>query len=326
MEGHVSERQHRGLVEAVLHATTRLVARFPVFTLAICLALAGASILYTRDNLSFKTSRADLIDPKTEYHQRWMNYTREFGDVTEDMVVVIEGDDPAIVTATLDDLGERLSLAETGGSIRNVLYKVDLSHLRQKALQYSTPEQLQMILMQLDEFSPLLKRFDLLTLRSFIRELRLAIERTASQPPEIVQMATEPLLGQVAILAGSLEAYSRDQRHYASPWQAQMPAELGAAARIGFSATRYLLNDKEDHGVPEGQQPTATAELISTVFVSVDRQAAWREAAGRSGRAASSLLRTVPHRHFRSSESGTRNALRHELRHVLRPRSCLSWV
>ncbi|HEY3964448.1 MAG TPA: MMPL family transporter [Planctomycetaceae bacterium] len=266
MEGHVSERQHHGLVEAVLHATTRFVARFPVFTLAICLALAGASILYTRDNLSFKTSRADLIDPQTEYHQRWMNYTREFGDVTEDMVVVIEGDDPAIVTATLDDLGTRLS-RETE-LYKNVLYKVDLSHLRQKALQYSTPEQLQMILMQLDEFSPLLKRFDLLTLRSFIRELRLAIERTASQPPEIAQMAVEPLLGQVAILAGSLEAYSRDQRRYVSPWQAQMPAELAQLESV--FRDRYLLNDKGTMGFLKAQ-PTATASDFNGSSPSIDK-------------------------------------------------------
>jgi hopanoid biosynthesis associated RND transporter like protein HpnN len=266
MEGHAPEHQHSGLVEMVLHAITNLVARYPVFTLAICLGLAGAATLYTRDNLSFKTSRADLIDPKTEYHQRWMNYTREFGDVTEDMVVVVEGEDSAVVTAALDDLGPRL-LGETE-LYKNVLYKVDLSHLRRKALQYSTPEQLQILLMQLDEFSPLLKRFEMLTLRTFIRELRLAVERLAEQPPEMAQMAAEPLFGQLAILTGSLDAYSRDQRHYVSPWQAQMPTELAQLESV--FRDRYLLNEKGTMGFLKAQ-PTATTSDFNGSSPAIDR-------------------------------------------------------
>ncbi len=98
MSGPSTHSQRRSLVEAALHATTLAAARFPVFTLAACFALAIACVLYTRDHLSFRTSRADLIDPSTEYHQRWMNYTHEFGDVTEDMVVVLEADDPKTIT------------------------------------------------------------------------------------------------------------------------------------------------------------------------------------------------------------------------------------
>src|SRR5262249_43526168 len=147
------------------------------------LGLAVICTLYTRDHLTFKTSRADLIDPDTEYHQRWLNYTREFGDVTEDMVVVVEAGDADTIQRTLNDLGRRLE--GENELFKNVLYKVDLSHLRQKALQYSSPEQLQAILTQLDEFSPLLRRFHKLTLRTFLHELRIPLEPALSQPPEI---------------------------------------------------------------------------------------------------------------------------------------------
>jgi hopanoid biosynthesis associated RND transporter like protein HpnN len=266
MPGHATEPARRSFVQTALHGITQIASRFPIMTLALCLGLAAICALYTRDNLSFKTSRADLIDPKTEYHQRWINYTREFGDVTEDMVVVVEGDDTATITQTLDDLGTRLE--RESDLFKNVLYKVDLSHLREKALQYSSPEQLQMILTQLDEFSPLLKRFNLLTLRSFVRELRLALEKIASQPPEIAAAMTEPLLGQVAILAGSLEAYSRDQRHYNSPWQAQMPAELAQLETV--FRDRYLLNEKGTMGFLK-IQPTATTSDFNGSSPSIDR-------------------------------------------------------
>lgn len=266
MSGQATEPRRRSPVESVLHWTTVAAARFPVLTLTFCLGLAVACTLYTRDHLTFKTSRADLIDPNTEYHQRWLNYTREFGDVTEDMVVVVEGDDAETIKQVLDDLGRRLE--RENDLFKNVLYKVDLSHLRQKALQYSSPEQLQLILTQLDEFSPLLKRFNLLTLRSFIRELRLALERSTTQPPEVAALMTEPILRETALLASSLEEYTRDQRHFSSPWQAQMPAELAQLETV--FRDRYLLNDKGTMGFLKTQPGTKASDFNGS-SPSIDR-------------------------------------------------------
>lgn len=266
MPGHAPDSRPHSLVEAVLRWTTVASSRYPIFTLALCLGLAAACCVYTRDHLSFKTSRADLIDPSTEYHQRWQNYTREFGDVTEDMVVVVEADDPETIERTLDDLGRRLE-RETE-LYKNVLFKVDLSHLREKALQYSSPEQLQAILGQLDEFSMLLRRFNMLTLRSFIRELRISLERAASQPPEIAAMATEQILHQLIILASSLDDYTRDQRHYKSPWHTEMPGELAQLETV--FRDRYLLNEKGTMGFLKAQ-PTTTANDFNGSSPSIDR-------------------------------------------------------
>ena len=149
-----------------------------------------------------------------------------------------------------------------------MLYKVDLSHLREKALQYSSPEQLQAILVQLDELGPLLKRFNMLTLRSFVRELRLAFARTAGQPPEIAAMMTEPLLHQTALLASSLEDYSRDQRKYNSPWQAQMPGQLAELHTV--FRDRYLLSEKGTMGFLK-VQPAVTSSDFNGSSPSIDR-------------------------------------------------------
>jgi hopanoid biosynthesis associated RND transporter like protein HpnN len=253
-------------LEASLALTTRFASRFPWFTLLVCVISAAACAVYTRDKLQFKTSRADLIDPNTEYHQRWMNYTREFGDVTEDMVVVVEADDPQTIERVLDEMGKRLE-SETE-LFKNVLYKVDLSRLRQKALQYSPPEQLQMILAQLDDFSPLLKRFNVLTLRSFIRELRFSIERAGADQSPATAVMVEPLLQQTMILATSLGEYVRDQRHYQSPWQAQMPAELSQLETV--FRDRHLMNGKGTMGFLK-VQPTSTANDFNGSSPSIDR-------------------------------------------------------
>jgi hypothetical protein len=266
MSRHESERRHRSLLDLALHGTTVAVTRFPSVTLVICLGLAALATLHTRENLTFKTSRADLIDPDTEYHQRWMSYVREFGDATEDMVVVVEGGDIATIQATLDDLGKRLE--GESDLFKNVLYRVDLSHLREKALQYSSPEQLQLILNELDELGPLLKRFNMLTLRAFVRELRLSFARTAGQPAEVAAMMTGPLLQQTALLAASLEEYSRDQRNYKSPWEAQMPGQLAELQTV--FRDRYLLNEKGTMGFVK-VQPTVTSSDFNGSSPSIDR-------------------------------------------------------
>jgi len=260
MSGQATESERSGLLETILAAATRVIVRFPVLTLALCVGLAGASIVYTQRDLQFKTSRGDLIDPKTDYHQRWMNYTKEFGDVNEDMVVVVEGSDRGAIQRALDDLGPRLE--QEPDLFKNVLYKVDLARLRSKSLQYSSPEQLQGVLGQLDEFSPLLRKFDLLTLRGLFREMRHSIERLQGAPPEMAAQATEPLLRQTSLLVSSMAHYAADQREYQSPWQGLMggdPSQAGDVFR-----DRYLLNAKENMGFLKVQPTAASSDFNGT--------------------------------------------------------------
>src|SRR5262245_12773503 len=127
MTGQSQDRDRHRVLEMLLAAITRLAVAYPATTLALCLALAGACTWYTQRDLKFQTSRGDLIDPRSAYHQRWMHYTREFGDVTEDMVVVVEGSHPGDIQRGLDDLGPRVE--QEPRLFKNVLYKVDLGRL-----------------------------------------------------------------------------------------------------------------------------------------------------------------------------------------------------
>ncbi len=114
----------------------------------------------------------------------------------------------------------------------------------------------------------LLKRFDLLTLRGFIRELRQSLERAGSQPPEIAAQMTGPILQQTVLLTSSLEEYTRDQRRYRSPWQAQMPGELAQLGNV--FRDRYLTNEKGTMGFLK-VQPTTTANDFNGSSPSIDR-------------------------------------------------------
>ena len=52
-----------------LLAITRVVLRFPIFTLAIAIGLSAACGLYAFWNLGYKTNRLDLLNPKSDHNR-----------------------------------------------------------------------------------------------------------------------------------------------------------------------------------------------------------------------------------------------------------------
>jgi uncharacterized protein len=256
-----------GFVPGLLRRLTLAAARFPVTMLLLCCLLSGAACWYTAQRLEFRTSRSDLIDPGTEYHRRWISYTKEFGDVTEDIVVVVECDNTETIHAVLDDLGPRLEREPK--LFKNVLYRIDLARLREKALQYSSPEQLSGIIDQLEEFGPVLRgRWNLFTLKQLFFNLRLKLESAASEPPEIAPMLTEPLLHQIALISTSLARYVHDQRDYLSPWAGLASQDMAAIGQ-NFHV-RYLTNPKGTQGFLK-VQPVAASNDFSGGSPAIDR-------------------------------------------------------
>ena len=110
-----------------LRRLTLAVIDRPVFSLTCLLVTAllcvGVTVLW----IEFRTSRADLINPSAEFHQRWTKYTKAFGDAS-DLVVVFEADDdPDAIKRAQEDLGDRLR-AETE-FFSHVLFRVESGHL-----------------------------------------------------------------------------------------------------------------------------------------------------------------------------------------------------
>jgi len=119
---------------------TRLVLRAPglVFSAGVALALVAA--LVTLNGLTFKTSRLDLLSPRSEYNQRWLAYLDEFGD-RDDAVIVVRSDDPKALTEAIDDLG--FQLRERTDLFESVLDRLDFKDLKAKGLHFLPPAELQ---------------------------------------------------------------------------------------------------------------------------------------------------------------------------------------
>jgi len=101
-------KQDRSPVVRTLEWLTDLVTRFPVATLVLAGLTALASIALTVGKLQFRTSRAELLNPKSDFNRRWIEYTKHFGD-KEDVVIVVEGAGPQQVIPAIEDVLQALS-------------------------------------------------------------------------------------------------------------------------------------------------------------------------------------------------------------------------
>jgi hopanoid biosynthesis associated RND transporter like protein HpnN len=116
--------------------------RAPGAVIVGALLLALLSVFVTLNGLNFKTSRLDLLNPRSQYNQRWLAYLAEFGE-RDDAVIVVRGDDPASVTAAIDDLAKELSAQSK--LFQSVLYRRDFSKVKAKGLHFVPVPQLRRI-------------------------------------------------------------------------------------------------------------------------------------------------------------------------------------
>lgn len=142
------------LMSRPLEWLTRAVVRFPVLTLVIAGAAVAVSIWLTVTQLGFRTSRAELLSPNSDYNRRWLGYTKEFGD-KEDVVVVVEGASREQIIPVLDDVCREL--ARRSDLFAAVMHKIDAPKLRAKGLYYLKPEELQRIDQLLEQATPILQ-------------------------------------------------------------------------------------------------------------------------------------------------------------------------
>jgi len=258
------EHDQAGVVGRCLAVVSRLLAKRPLIAIFAVTILCAASGTFSALNLKIKTDRADLIDPNTDYQRRWLNYTKNFGDV-EDLVVVIESKDPDRVRESMEDLAGKMS--QETRYFRNVLFRVDPGNLASKGLQYLEPAQLEEILRRLGEFGPVLKgQWEALSLRGLYQgiqhQIRLGIDTPESQE------ALVGALGLAARLTEGLDQFARSSRQeYSSPWNG-----LIAVDQQNFEQSkqvRYLVNADGTMGFVTAK-PVLTGNLQGATE-SVDR-------------------------------------------------------
>jgi hopanoid biosynthesis associated RND transporter like protein HpnN len=115
-----------------------------------------ASVVYTVAFLQFQTGRSDLVGANKRYHQNFLKFRKEF-PAQDDLVVVVESEDPAKNRQFVDRLGAKLEL-ETN-LFTDVFYKGDLKMLGPKALLFVPEKNLVELRSKIQDFRPFIEPF-----------------------------------------------------------------------------------------------------------------------------------------------------------------------
>lgn len=133
---------------------TWLVTRYPVATMVISGLLAAGAMVLAQKNLKFHTNRDNLLNPKSQYHRRWLEYAKEFGD-QENVILVVTGENRQAIAPVLEELAGML--ARQPRLFQSLFYKVDRSKLLAKGLHRRSVKELQEIEGFLNEAQPVLR-------------------------------------------------------------------------------------------------------------------------------------------------------------------------
>jgi hopanoid biosynthesis associated RND transporter like protein HpnN len=233
-----------------LRAVTRLAVSFPKMTIGLAAAITIAALALTATRLGFRNSRADLLNPKSDFHQRWLAYTKEFGD-QEDVVVVVESERPEHVLAAMKDVAD--ALERQPKLFRAVMYQYDLTRLHDKGLHYLTPEQLTSIGGFLNRATPILQGdWNSLSLGQMLARISMGIEMLASSQSNAPADMFEELDRATQMLSSALAS----PHAYQSPWA----DTFGATARLSMLGCHPLVTDDGRQGFVMLKLATADKE------------------------------------------------------------------
>jgi hypothetical protein len=235
-------RTEPSLLSRPLAGLTRLVVRYPLAVLILGVSAAVWALVVSHSQLKFHTTRDDVLNPSSDYNRRWIEYTREFGD-EEDVVIVVEGAGREAIVPVLDELAA--ATQRDSRHFHAVMHKVDLSKLHAKGLHYLKPGELAAI----DGFLQL----GLTAMAG--RMANMANAAGAANLPSTAKMTTAPAdagtaANQVALMArqcqakwmSSLTAALSQQGVYQSPWS-ELSASSAGMDDFGADDCRILLNE-----------------------------------------------------------------------------------
>ena len=220
------------LLAKPLYLATRVALAYPAATVALAIALTVMSLVITFGKLGYRTSRLDLLDPKSDYNRLWIDYIDEFGD-EDDAVVVVEGASREQVVPVLDEISTLL--AREDQLFHAVLHGVDLGKIRSKGLHYLSQEELLGVEQFLDSVSPIVEgNWSRLNLGRMAMGMNQRLEFADRQPDRRPAAAARYEMGR---LSDSLLAALGGRRRYQSPWP-EMPQSFATLSELN---AEYLL-------------------------------------------------------------------------------------
>ena len=224
------------LLQKAMLGCSRIAQRFPKTVLFLSLVVFAVSLGFAAKFLKFQTDRADLISAKDELHEIQDRFLREF-PASDDVVVMVEGGDPASREAFVDLLAGML--AEEPDHFSAIFPRVDLPFLTSRALLFLPESDLETLVSSVREARPFLLS---LSSREGLTALLSDFEGNVSGSGQEKLVSMLPFLSEIfGELRRAVE--TRGRAAYQSPWGSllfgQTSPELAERSQEGFQDTSF---------------------------------------------------------------------------------------
>ena len=245
------------------NATPRsLPARFPGWIVAtvsarprlmlwLSLLLASASVGVTVIQLQIRTSRADLMDPSSQFAATWKQYSDTFA-TDKDLMVVVETPAPnaTVIKTVIDDLGDRLKREpELFGSVQS---SVNLSAMRRKALQFLSAPDLKRTVDRVRDYNTVVRdqNWSYVRTENLASSLRNSLVRKQKDGivPDSTYRSVERFANSLSsFMRHSLETRKPETQSFMSPLPDLM--DIASDQKLTDDETAYVVNSDKTIGV-----------------------------------------------------------------------------
>ena len=201
------------------------------------------------------------MNPTSSFAATWKQYSETFG-AESDLLVVVQTPSPngKRIQTTIDELSERL--AREPEHFENILARVDLSAMRQKALLFLSPQEAQRTASRVQQYDRVVQsqNWDLIRAEAIANTLRKKVLQ--SQQDGVVSDATWRSVEQFST---SIASYMRnalatgkvEKTAFKSPLPELM--QIAADQKLTDDSAAYMLNPENTVGVIQ----------VKAVFISV---------------------------------------------------------
>lgn len=191
----------------------RCVIKCRYFVLFASVAAAVWAGLYAFEHLKYKNKRLDLINPKSEWNQYWLDYISKFGS-TDDVIIAVDGETPEKILDTVDAVSAELE--KHSDMYYSIFSRVDDSAMVSKALHYASQDELQGLLMFLQSNSGVFSgHWESLSIDHLLGQSTQALLAPEGSIPEIVRTQSEETIDR---LITSLEGVFGPEYRFVSPF------------------------------------------------------------------------------------------------------------
>jgi hopanoid biosynthesis associated RND transporter like protein HpnN len=219
----------RPFIERLAMGTVTWVCRRPWTVLACSLVFVILSIYLASTYLQFHTQRSDLIGSRTPNAQRWNKFLAEFG-ADDDIVVVFEGHDRQRMQEAIEELAGEIDKQQQ--LFERLFYKVDLRHIRNRALMFLPSEQIAQIQGNLKNMTLLLdppfagaldplESWKMLSLGSLLEEAASRVKAIRANGG--LRPGDKEFLMQMNSISSCAARVIDDPARYSNPWQSILP-------------------------------------------------------------------------------------------------------